>query len=101
VIVMDLLIDQDAFTQAGKDLKNKCEELKMLRSNIVASFEQLKKDWDSDAGKEFFARFEKDLLENFDKHSTVFEYMSQNLSTASQKYEEVFRAADAVANEQY
>jgi WXG100 family type VII secretion target len=98
---MDLYLDEDAFLQAGKDMKKSCEELKTLRSNIKASFEQLRKDWDSDAGKQFFARFEDDLLGNLDKYAIVFEYMSTNLSTASQKYDEVFRAADAVANVQY
>ena len=98
---MDLLLNTDEFSQASKELNTKCEELRNLRSNITASFDQLKKDWDSDAGKQFFERFEKDLLENLDKYSKVFEYMSQNLSTASQKYEEVFRAADAVVNTQY
>jgi WXG100 family type VII secretion target len=98
---MDLLLDKDAFTQASKDLRTKCEELKALRTNIKVSFEQLKKDWNSDAGKQFFERFESDLIANLEKYSTVFEYMSKNLSTASQKYEEVFRAADAVASAQY
>lgn len=98
---MDLMLDKDAFLQASRELKSKCEELRKLRSNIQASFEQLKKDWDSDAGKQFFARFENDLIKNLDDYSKVFEYMSKNLSTASQKYEEVFGAADAVANVQY
>lgn len=98
---MDLLLDQDAFTQASKDLQARCEELRTLRTNIAASFEQLRRDWDSDAGRQFFARFEGDLMKNLEDYSKVFEYMSKNLSTASQKYEEVFRAADAVADAQY
>lgn len=98
---MDLLLNQDVFCQAGRELDKKREELDMLRCNIQKSFEQLKSDWDSDAGKQFFSRFENDLLSNLDKHVKVFEHMSQNLTTTSQKYEEVFRAADAVANVQY
>ena len=98
---MDLLLDKDAFSLASKELEKGCEDLISLRKNIVASFEQLKRDWDSQAGKEFFARFENDLLKNLDNHSKVFEYMSKNLSTASDKYDEVFRAADAVVNAQY
>jgi uncharacterized protein YukE len=98
---MDLLLDQDAFMQASKELEVKRQELALLRASMVASFEQLRKDWDSDAGKRFFARFETDLIQNIDKYETVFEYMSKNLLIASQKYEEVFRAADAVANAQY
>ena len=98
---MDFMIDSDAFAQASGVLETKCEELKDLRSNIEASFEQLKKDWDSDAGRQFFARFENDLLKNLEDYAKVFEHMSANLTAASQKYEEVFRAADAVADVQY
>ena len=97
----DLYLNKDAFTQASNELKIKCEELKMLQSDIKSSFEQLKNDWNSDAGKKFFEKFEGDLINNLKKYSIVFEHMSENLSTASQKYDEVFRAADAVANVQY
>ena len=98
---VDLLLDKDAFTQASKDMLARCEELKTLRNNIAASFDQLHKDWDSDAGRKFFERFEYDLLRNLYDYSKVFEYMSKNLITASLKYEEVFSAADSVANAKY
>lgn len=98
---MDLMLDTDAFEQARKELEAKSAELRTLRSNLSRSFTQLKKDWDSDAGKKFFERFENDLLKNLDDYIKVFEHMSQNLSTASQKYEEVFRAVDVVASAQY
>lgn len=98
---MNLYLDKEAFDLASRELEAKKAELESLRSSIEASFEQLKKDWDSDAGKEFFNRFEKDLMDNLKKYALVFEYMSKNLSTASQKYDEVFRAADAVASVQY
>ena len=97
----DLLLDKDAFSKASKEMKAKCEELKTLRAEIKASFDQLRIDWDSDAGKKFFARFENDLIKNLDDYSKVFEYMSKNLSTSLQKYEEVFKAADTVANAQF
>jgi len=98
---MDLHLDRDAFSQASRELQAKCEELKTLRANIKASFEQLRVDWDTDAGRKFFKRFERDLMKNLEDYSKVFEYMSKNLSTASVKYEEVFRAADSVAKVQY
>lgn len=96
-----LMMDEEAFLQASKDMGIKCSELGQFRKDLTVSFAQLKKDWDSDAGKKFFERFENDLLNNLDKYALVFEHMSKNLSTASQKYEEVFRAADAVADAQY
>ena len=97
---MDLRLDNDAFSKASRELTANCEELKTLRTTITASFDQLRKDWDSDAGRQFFKRFEDELIKNLEDHSKVFEYMSANLTTASLKYEEVFRAADAFAGVQ-
>lgn len=98
---MDLMIDQTAFEQASNELRSKCQELRELRRSIETSFAQLKLEWDTDAGKVFFNRFENDLLKNLEKYSTVFEYMSTNLITSMHKYEEVFGAANTVANSQY
>ena len=91
---MDLLLDQEAFLQANRELQKKYQEMEYLRLEIENSFAQLKEEWNSDAGKQFFDRFEGELLKNLQKYSLVFEHMGKNLLTASQKYEEVFRAAD-------
>jgi len=99
---MDLVIDKDAFSKASLDMAKYCEDLAKLRSDIVSSFEQLRRDWDTDAGKKFFKKkLEENLLSNLDYYFKVFEHISQNLTAASHKYEEVFRAADIVADAQY
>lgn len=98
---MDLYIDQDYLADGSRVLAEKRNEMERLRADIKCSFEQLRKEWDSEAGRLFFEKFEEDLLKNLDRYVIVFEYMSQNLLTASQKYEEVFRAVDAVASAQY
>ncbi len=98
---MDLYLDKDAFEKGSQTLEQKKTELQDLRQKIEQNFAQLKQDWKSDAGTVFFQRFENDLLGNLDAHITVLEYMHRNLSTASQKYDEVFRDADAVASAQY
>ena len=98
---MDLYIDQDYLAGGSRDLADKRDEMERLRSEIKTSFEQLRKEWDSEAGRLFFKKFEEDLLKNLDRYVIVFGYMSQNLSTASQKYDEVFRVADTVASARY
>lgn len=98
---MDLYIDQDYLTEGSRELARKRGEMKQLKKEIKSSFEQLHKEWDSEAGKLFFEKFETDLIKNLDRYMIVFEYMSQNLSTASRKYDEVFRAVDTVASAQY
>jgi hypothetical protein len=72
-----------------------------LRTDIIASFEQLRIDWNSEAGRKFFDSFERELLNNLRDHATVLLHMSDNLHMAQGRYQEVFTAADAVANAQY
>lgn len=98
---MNLKIDTDAFERASAELQNDCERLKELSNKLKKAFVQLEKDWDSDAGKTFFGKFDKDLLDNLSLYSTVFEHISKNLITASEMYGEVFRAADAIAQTEY
>lgn len=97
----DLMIDSDVMSAQSQKLSTECENLRDLIKEINDSFAALRKEWDSDAGKKFFDKFENDLISNLEKYSTVFEHMSMNLSTAQQKYESVFRAADAVTLLQY
>lgn len=98
---MDLYIDKDSLEDGSRALNGQKKEMEKLKTDIKASFEQLRKDWDSEAGKLFFEKFQDDLIQNLDRYITVFEYMSENLSIASRKYDEVFRAADTVAAAQY
>jgi WXG100 family type VII secretion target len=99
---MDLRLDREAFAQASREMAGHGQDLSALRRDIVSSFAQLRQDWDSEAGRAFFAkRLENDLLKHLDDHVLVFEHMSRNLTTASQQYEEVFSVADAVANARY
>ncbi|EOS53220.1 hypothetical protein C809_00165 [Lachnospiraceae bacterium MD335] len=98
---MDLYIDKDSLENGSRALIEQKGEMEKLKTDIKASFEQLRKDWDSEAGKLFFAKFENDLIQNLDRYIIVFDYMSKNLSIASRKYDEVFRAADTVASSQY
>lgn len=94
----DLYINKDAFNSACNKLKKCSSEMSDLCSSIEASFEQLRKDWNSEAGEKFFSKFEDELMKNLKNYVSVFEYMSINLSTASSQYDEVFRAADKLAN---
>lgn len=98
---MDLYIDKDALESASDRLGKKCEELGKLKQNLETSFETLKSEWDSDAGKQFYDKFKSDLLDNLDDYVRVFEHMSTNLSTASTKYDEVFRDANTLVQLEY
>jgi len=96
-----LLLNLEALSSASTQLSNCQQAMDTLRNNIISSFEQLRVEWRSDAGDSFFASFERELLDNLRDHVVVLQHMSQNLNMAHDKYQDVFVAADAVANAQY
>ncbi len=98
---MDLLVNQDEMQIASNNIKNYSEDIRNIKSSLKSVFDILREEWNSEAGKKYVDKYEKDVLDNLDKYSIVFDHMSENLIAASHKYDEVFRAADAVANAQY
>lgn len=98
---MDLYVDQDYLMDGSKKLLADRDRMEQLETEISASFQQLRQEWDSEAGRMFFEKFENDLLKNLKQYVAVFEHMSRNLSAASQKYEEIFKAVETVALAQY
>ena len=97
---MDLYLDSEKMALARRQLKEKSDALVELQKKITENFEGLRMDWDSKAGEVFFQRFEDDIKKNLDQYAKVLAYMTENLTTASTQYEEVFRAADVVAEKQ-
>ena len=98
---MDLYVDKDILEEAQKALSQQCERMQQIRSEVSKLFILLRSEWDSEAGNLFVEKFEDDLIRNLEKHEIILSHMSSNLSTASSKYDEVFRAADTVSSAQY
>ncbi len=97
---MDLYLDSETMALACRRLAAKSDALVELQKSITENFEGLRSDWDSKAGEIFFQRFEDDIYKNLEQYAKVLAYMTENLTTASTQYEEVFRAADVVAEKQ-
>lgn len=97
---MDITLDREALQNASRQLNEQATQMTSLVRNLEASFSQLRRDWDSDAGRKFFSKFENELLRHMRDHCAVLTHMSGNLRGAATRYEEVFRAADAVVNSQ-
>ena len=94
-------IDRNAFTTAQNQLRTQITALRTLRNATHASFANLRRDWDSAAGRAFFNKFENELLTHIDQYATKLDQRSQSLNWVVSQYNEVFTAADAVANARY
>ena len=96
-----ITISRDAFSQAQRQLSLQAAALRSLRAQVNVTFANLRVDWDSAAGRAFFNKFENELLAHIDQYANKLEARSQSLTTVANMYNEVFQAADAVANARY
>jgi|LSQX01.2.fsa_nt_gb WXG100 family type VII secretion target len=93
---MALMLDQDAFATAKdkySELANRMEALKVSLQNAVESVED---GWKSNAGDEFFRKFNDDWMTNIENYIEVIRYMSSNIDESNRKYGEVYTAANNV-----
>ena len=96
-----ITVDREAFVAAAQTLQQQAQALRDLRRDSVASFEALRTDWNSAAGRAFFNKFENELLAHIDQYAGKLASRASALNTVRSHYERVFVAADAVANAQY
>ena len=96
---MDLLIDSNAFNTASAELKKQRDDVDQLITSLSNSVVQLRQDWNSEAGRKFFERFDgKDgMIKHLKEHATVFEHMSTVLIDAADRYDAVAQAAKRVS----
>ena len=97
----EIVLNRDVFRTTSSALSQEVAALRALRANINTTFTDLRRDWDSEAGRAFFAKFENELLNHIDQYANKLGTRANALSQVTNRYEEVFRAADAVANARY
>ena len=97
----EIVLNRDLFRTTSNQLAAEVNALRSLRVSINNSFAQLRQDWNSAAGRAFFAKFENELLNHIDQYANKLNTRAAALNNVTNRYEEVFRAADNVANARY
>ena len=97
----EIEVNMAEFQRARTRLNAEIQQLRSLRTAMDRSFAQLKRDWDSEAGREFFRKFDNELLDNINKYANYLQDRSNDLNFVESQYQRVANAADAVANAQY
>lgn len=76
-----------------KSTKEKCEnlatEINDLKDILLEELNQLKKDWNTDAGKVFFAEQDTDWTSQVNKYVEITNTISKLLDTAITNYQEL------------
>jgi len=89
-------IDSDALKKAKNDYMEYASQMKELKSKLEKAVDNLKTGWNTEAGKEFFKKYEDDWLNNLEDYIKVIEHMSDNMSIADNIYLTVFEEAKKV-----
>ena len=98
---MAMTIDENAFRRASTDLAAQATALRNLRRDILRSFDDLKRDWDSDARRAFFNKFDNELIRHLDDYARKLDQRSDTLNRVISHYRPVFDAANTLASTQY
>lgn len=95
-----LVVDIDALATAKSELNAECERMKTLKNELSTAVEDLRtKGWISEAGTEFFKKFDDVWIKNMDDYIEVIDYMIANVEYARGEYERVIDAANSITLE--
>lgn len=87
----DIILDESAFDTAIQDFDALGMQLKKLKTDIEDMLNDLKKGFDTPAGRKFIASCEKNLSKPMEAQELVLKHISTTLSESKQAYESVFR----------
>lgn len=88
-----LVVDQDDLSGAKEVYDNAADTMSEITQELDEAVAQLRKNWVSTGSDEFFSQFDNVWHENMELYGQVLKHMSDCLTGANGKYEEVFEAA--------
>lgn len=94
----DILLNKEAFINASKQLEQLSKDIGNLEKDVKNGLENLQQGFQTPAGDKFIKSCESHLLEPLRDQSLVINHVSQNLSTAKNKYETVFKEYQQLNN---
>lgn len=89
-----LKISQEAMESASSNYADCVSRMTMLRNNLQRAVDNIKADWQTEAGKAFFQKFNDEWYKNFNDYIDVINYMSDNMRKSKNRYQVVFDEAD-------
>lgn len=87
----DILLDEEAFINASKQLEQLSKDIKALEENVRKELGNLQQGFQTPAGEKFIESCETHLLKPLSDQTIVIEHVAKNLVTAKNKYETVFK----------
>lgn len=89
-----LKISQEAMETARSNYSDCVSRMTTLRNNLQTAVDNIKSDWQTEAGKVFFQKFNDEWYKNFNDYIDVIDHMSDNMQKSKNKYQVIFDEAD-------
>lgn len=80
-----------------KKIQDTAKDLGKLKEELIESIIQLKKDWNTTAGKKFMKDVDTNWSVQIDKYIKILEAVDQLLKTAATEYEKVELGATKIS----
>lgn len=94
----NILLDEDEFQEASRRFVALTEEMQSLQQTISSLLEELRKGFDTPAGRRFMNACERNLIYNLKDQADVIKHVSYNLRVARAEYASVFAEFEALNN---
>lgn len=86
----DIVLDQEAFTQASSKLHDLAEKLQTLRNDVENMLKEIKQGFDTPAGRKFINSCEANLIKPLEDQKVVIDHVADTLNECMDKYKSVF-----------
>lgn len=90
----DLRIDKDVLQSASNDYVNYAKNMASLKRKMDKAVSDIRQGWKSNAGDEFFKKYDEQWVKNLDDYTIVIEHMAKNMIIAKNCYQPLFDEAE-------
>jgi len=86
----DIVLDEAAFEKAASDYSALAGRMNELKNDIEGMLENLRKGFDTPAGRKFDKACRNNLLQPIDRQMRVILHIQENLTLSKTEYQKVF-----------
>lgn len=91
-----LKVNEESLKKAKLSYNEQAQRMRELKSKLSRAVDDIKEGWKSNAGDEFFKKFDNEWEKNITDYIDVIQHMSDNMKIADDKYQKVFDTAEKI-----
>lgn len=92
----DLKFNMEQIAEAQRKVSEKRDDIDRLQKDLESALENLRSDWQTDAGKEFFNEDFETWTKSAEKYKTALDVLASLLEAANRQYEMITERASQI-----